>query len=85
MPALTPARSPIAGAAALRIGAPIARPGAVICIGMNYAAHAAESGSAPPEPPVIFLKTPNTIAGPDDDFAIPRRSPRPTGRSSSAW
>jgi 2,4-diketo-3-deoxy-L-fuconate hydrolase len=36
------------GAADLRIGSPVARPGAVICIGMNYAAHAAESGAAPP-------------------------------------
>ena len=39
----------LSGADGLRVGAPIARPGAVICIGMNYAAHAAESGSAPPE------------------------------------
>ena len=50
----------------LRIGAPIARPSAVICIGMNYAAHAAESGSAPPEIPIMFLKTPNTVVGPND-------------------
>jgi 2-keto-4-pentenoate hydratase/2-oxohepta-3-ene-1,7-dioic acid hydratase in catechol pathway len=57
-----------------RVGAPIARPSAVICIGMNYAAHAAESGSAPPEHPVVFLKTPNTVVGPDDDVAIPRGS-----------
>ena len=40
----------------LRIGAPLARPGSVVGIGMNYAAHAAESGSAPPEIPVVFLK-----------------------------
>ena len=58
----------------LRVGAPIARPGAVICIGMNYAAHAAESGSAPPEVPIMFLKTPNTVVGPDDDVVIPRGS-----------
>ena len=57
-----------------RIGAPIARPSAVICIGMNYAAHAAESGSAPPEIPIMFLKTPNTVVGPDDEVAIPRGS-----------
>lgn len=55
----------------LRVGAPIARPGAVVCIGMNYAAHAAESGSAPPEQPVVFLKHPNTVAGPDDDVPLP--------------
>jgi len=57
-----------------RIGAPIAKPGAVICIGMNYAAHAAESGSAPPTIPILFLKTPNTVVGPNDTIAIPRRS-----------
>jgi 2,4-diketo-3-deoxy-L-fuconate hydrolase len=64
----------IAGAALRRIGAPIARPSAVICIGMNYAAHAAESGSAPPTSPILFLKTPNTVVGPADDVAIPRNS-----------
>ncbi len=47
----------LADAAAMRIGAPIARPSAVICIGMNYAAHAAESGSEPPTIPILFLKT----------------------------
>ena len=52
----------------------MASPGAVIAIGMNYAAHAAESGAAPPPVPVMFLKTPNTIAGPDDDFRIPARA-----------
>ncbi len=62
--------------AGLRTGAPIARPGAVLCIGMNYAAHAAESGAAPPEVPVLFLKTPNTVAGPDDPVRIPARSTR---------
>ena len=60
------------GAGDLRVGAPIARPSAVVCIGMNYAAHAAESGAAPPENPVVFLKTPNTVVGPYDDVAIPR-------------
>ncbi|MGM7667829.1 fumarylacetoacetate hydrolase family protein [Microbacterium sp. A93] len=62
------------GAADLRIGAPIARPSAVICIGMNYAAHAAESGSEPPKIPIIFLKTPNTVVGPNDNVTIPRGS-----------
>src|SRR6187402_3929668 len=58
----------------LRIGPPIARPGAVVCVGLNYAAHAAESGVQPPAQPVIFLKTPNTVGGPDDDVRIPLRS-----------
>jgi 2-keto-4-pentenoate hydratase/2-oxohepta-3-ene-1,7-dioic acid hydratase in catechol pathway len=57
-----------------RVGAPIARPSVVLCIGMNYAAHAAESGAAPPEQPVIFYKAPNTVVGPDDEVLIPRGS-----------
>ena len=59
------------GATQLRVGSPVATPGAVLCIGMNYAAHAAESGALPPKHPVLFLKTPNTIGGPDDDVVIP--------------
>jgi 2-keto-4-pentenoate hydratase/2-oxohepta-3-ene-1,7-dioic acid hydratase in catechol pathway len=54
-----------------RIGAPIARPGAVIGVGLNYAAHAAESGLPVPERPIIFFKHPNTVVGPDDDVVIP--------------
>jgi 2,4-didehydro-3-deoxy-L-rhamnonate hydrolase len=55
----------------LRIGAPLARPGAVVCIGMNYAAHAAESGSAPPQQPIVFHKSPSCLGGPDDPVAVP--------------
>ncbi len=62
------------GAEGMRVGAPIARPGAVVCVGLNYAAHAAESGVEPPKQPVIFLKTPNTVGGPDDDVRVPLRS-----------
>lgn len=65
---------PVVEIAGQRIGAPIARPQAVWCIGMNYAAHAAESGSAPPSIPILFFKTPNTIVGPNDDVLIPRNS-----------
>ncbi len=61
----------LADTASLRVGAPIARPSAVLCVGMNYAAHAAESGSAAPEVPIIFQKTPNTVVGPDDPVTIP--------------
>lgn len=64
----------VTDASALRIGAPIARPSAVICIGQNYAAHARESGSEPPTVPIIFLKTPNTVVGPNDTVTIPRGS-----------
>ncbi len=58
----------------LRVGAPIAKPGTIVCIGMNYAAHAAESGSEPPSVPVLFFKAANTIAGPNDTVTIPRGS-----------
>jgi 2,4-diketo-3-deoxy-L-fuconate hydrolase len=61
-------------AESLRVGAPIARPGAVLCIGQNYAAHAAESGSAPPTVPILFFKHPNTVVGPYDDVLIPLRA-----------
>ncbi|MFF9563689.1 fumarylacetoacetate hydrolase family protein [Leifsonia sp. NPDC014704] len=57
--------------AGLRIGAPIARPQAVVCIGMNYAAHARESGSEPPTDIVVFYKHPNTVVGPNDDILLP--------------
>jgi 2,4-didehydro-3-deoxy-L-rhamnonate hydrolase len=59
------------GAAELRVGAPIAKPGAVLCIGQNYAAHAAESGDQPPQTPIIFFKHPNTVVGPFDDIHVP--------------
>lgn len=55
----------------LRVGAPIARPSVVLCIGMNYAAHAAESGNSAPEVPIMFYKAPNTIVGPSDDILLP--------------
>ena len=64
----------LADAASLRVGPPIARPSAVYCIGMNYAAHAAESGSEPPSNLVMFMKSPNTVVGPFDEVAIPRGS-----------
>jgi 2-keto-4-pentenoate hydratase/2-oxohepta-3-ene-1,7-dioic acid hydratase in catechol pathway len=46
-----------------RIGAPVARPGVVLCLGLNYAAHAAESQVAAPAEPVVFYKAPNTVVG----------------------
>lgn len=64
----------VTDADSLRIGAPIARPSAVICIGQNYAAHARESGAEPPTVPIMFLKTPNTVVGPNDTVTIPRGS-----------
>lgn len=63
-------------AASLRVGSPIARPGAIYCIGMNYAAHALEGGSLPPERIVMFMKPSHTVAGPDDDFVAPSGMPK---------
>lgn len=58
----------------LRYGSPVAATSAIICIGQNYAAHAAESGAEPPKQPIVFLKTPNTIGGPNDEVTIARGS-----------
>ncbi|HEY0619041.1 MAG TPA: fumarylacetoacetate hydrolase family protein [Kribbella sp.] len=65
---------PVVDAADLRVGAPIARPAAVVCIGQNYAAHAAESGAEPPAQPIVFFKHPNTVVGPHDEVLVPRGS-----------
>lgn len=56
----------------LRVGAPIARPHQILCIGLNYSDHAAESGMAVPEEPILFTKSPNTLVGPNDDVRMPR-------------
>jgi 2-keto-4-pentenoate hydratase/2-oxohepta-3-ene-1,7-dioic acid hydratase in catechol pathway len=60
--------------AALRVGAPVARPGAIVCIGLNYADHAKESGAPIPTEPIVFMKATNTLVGPNDDVLIPRDS-----------
>ncbi|MBL7259487.1 fumarylacetoacetate hydrolase family protein [Actinoplanes sp. LDG1-01] len=57
-----------------RIGAPIARPHQILCIGLNYSDHAAETGQAAPDEPILFTKSPNTLVGPNDDVRIPRGS-----------
>lgn len=57
-----------------RFGAPFARPHQILCIGLNYSDHAAESGMAVPEEPILFTKSPNTLVGPNDDVLIPRGS-----------
>jgi 2-keto-4-pentenoate hydratase/2-oxohepta-3-ene-1,7-dioic acid hydratase in catechol pathway len=59
-----------------RIGAPVARPGKVVCIGLNYRDHAAETGATIPERPVVFLKASYTVVGPYDRVLIPRGSRR---------
>ncbi|MBS2964365.1 fumarylacetoacetate hydrolase family protein [Actinocrinis puniceicyclus] len=57
-----------------RVGAPIPRPGKIVCIGLNYADHAAETGAAIPAEPVVFMKAPDTFVGPRDEVRIPRGS-----------
>ncbi|ACU73779.1 5-carboxymethyl-2-hydroxymuconateDelta-isomerase [Catenulispora acidiphila DSM 44928] len=57
-----------------RIGAPVARPGKVVCIGLNYRDHAAETATPPPAEPVVFMKAANTVVGPDDEVLVPRGS-----------
>lgn len=57
-----------------RLGSPIARPHQIICIGLNYADHAAETNTEVPPEPIIFTKSPNTIIGPNDDVKIPKNS-----------
>jgi 2-keto-4-pentenoate hydratase/2-oxohepta-3-ene-1,7-dioic acid hydratase in catechol pathway len=72
--ALEAGELPVADTEGLRVGAPIARPGAVVCIGQNYAAHAAESGAEPPKQPIVFFKHPNTVVGAYDEVLVPRGS-----------
>lgn len=72
--ALASHKLPALKAAPGRIGSPLSRPGNIVCVGMNYAAHAAESGAAPPTIPVLFLKPANTAAGPYDAAPIPPSS-----------
>ena len=57
-----------------RLGAPIARPGAFLAIGLNYSDHAAEIGAKPPREPILFMKGTHCIVGPNDDIRIPRGS-----------
>ena len=58
----------------IRIGPPVARPSKIVCVGLNYAAHARESGLEPPNQPVLFFKSTTAICGPFDDVIIPPKS-----------
>lgn len=58
----------------IRLGSPIARPSKLICIGLNYADHAKETGAAMPPEPVIFMKSTTAIVGPNDQIMIPKGS-----------
>lgn len=55
----------------VRIGAPVARVGKIVCVGLNYSDHARETGQAIPSEPILFLKAPSSIAGPNDDVVLP--------------
>ncbi|MBL7816623.1 MAG: fumarylacetoacetate hydrolase family protein [Saprospiraceae bacterium] len=57
-----------------RLGSCIARPSKIVCIGLNYAKHAAESGMAVPTEPVVFFKSTTALCGPNDNVIIPRNS-----------
>jgi 2-keto-4-pentenoate hydratase/2-oxohepta-3-ene-1,7-dioic acid hydratase in catechol pathway len=70
---------PVVSTGGVRTGAPVARPPKVVCIGLNYADHAAESGSPVPSEPTVFMKATNTVVGPYDDVLIPR------GSSKTDW
>jgi 2,4-didehydro-3-deoxy-L-rhamnonate hydrolase len=58
----------------IRLGCPVANPSKIICVGLNYAKHAAETGVAVPTEPIIFLKATSAITGPYDAIHIPRNS-----------
>jgi 2-keto-4-pentenoate hydratase/2-oxohepta-3-ene-1,7-dioic acid hydratase in catechol pathway len=58
----------------IRLGPPIGRPSKIVCIGLNYRDHAAESGMPPPDEPVIFFKATSSIVGPNDAVMIPRNA-----------
>ncbi|WP_433528167.1 fumarylacetoacetate hydrolase family protein [Micromonospora sp. CA-263727] len=64
---------PLLDAAEVRVGPPL-RPGKIVCIGLNYRDHAAETSAPLPTEPVVFLKAPDTVVGPDDPVLVPRGS-----------
>lgn len=68
-----PASAPTVGDE-VRLGAPVKRPGKIICIGLNYQKHAAESGMEPPKEPVVFFKATSSMVGPNDQIMIPKNS-----------
>ncbi|MEU0188908.1 fumarylacetoacetate hydrolase family protein [Streptomyces afghaniensis] len=65
---------PVLDATGLRIGPPLGRIGKIVCIGLNYHDHARETGAEPPAEPVLFMKAPDTVVGPNDTVLVPRAS-----------
>lgn len=72
--AQTPDVLPPLDADGLRVGPPLGRIGKIVCIGLNYHDHAAETGAAIPEEPILFFKAPDTVVGPEDTVLVPRGS-----------
>ncbi|MFD6275412.1 fumarylacetoacetate hydrolase family protein [Streptomyces sp. NPDC060209] len=72
--AQTPDVLPPLDANGLRVGPPLGRIGKIVCIGLNYHDHAAETGAAIPDEPILFFKAPDTVVGPEDTVLVPRRS-----------
>ncbi|HTA18422.1 MAG TPA: fumarylacetoacetate hydrolase family protein, partial [Polyangia bacterium] len=60
--------------AGVRLGPAVARPSKIVCIGLNYRAHALETKAAIPAEPIVFLKATTALAGPNDDIVLPRGS-----------
>jgi 2,4-didehydro-3-deoxy-L-rhamnonate hydrolase len=60
--------------AGTRIGCPVANPSKIVCIGLNYADHARETGATTPQEPIIFLKSTTSVSGPYDEIIIPKNS-----------
>lgn len=69
--ALDLSQRPKVAIADYRLGSPVARPTKVICVGLNYAQHAIETGATPPTEPVVFMKAPDTVIGGFDDIVVP--------------
>ena len=72
--ALAAGELPVRDPAGLRTGPPLANIGKIVCVGLNYRDHAAEIGAPLPEEPLVFMKAPDTVVGPEDTVLIPRGS-----------
>ena len=64
----------------MRWGSPLSRPSKIICVGLNYAEHASESGMEAPKEPVLFFKSSSAIVGPYDPIIIPKEVKKQIGK-----
>ncbi len=69
-----PAFVRVAVSPSVRLGSPVARPSKIVCVGLNYADHARETGAAIPAEPILFMKSTTALVGPNDPIMIPRDS-----------